>query len=447
MTTATSLTSVLSTIPIQTEKAAVASPRHGTQVEFGDLTLAFTTQYEHRWSDRGSGASRDGQFFHPIPPAGFFALGSIGVSDHDDANGRFASMCVKPAGNPSKPPLMPPVRWDFIWNDRSSGANEDGSCWRPVPPDGYVALGDVFVNGHDAPQGMQVMCVARELTIDGTIGGEIYDDSGSGAKMDFGAWQIDASTAFIDTPDGIFAVNSFVGAQTHDKPQSSVVAHNLRLPLPTLEAGGPQKPQLTGRIRPPARTNPVVDRVVVVPFTAILDRDTTLQWKVDNSPFYEIERAVDYRLVNFIDNSSDVSQSASTAITTGISEMASTTFSVTTGLTFGYESGAEAGGFSTKVSISLKIEFGYSSTSSVTQFREETDQATLIAASKHAAAIWTESQSYRVFRSDNTPTAEPLVFDTSDTAYVISDFNFGPPSEGNEPRRPGALVSRTRRRL
>lgn len=416
-----------------------------SQVQFGELVLAFTTAYDYRWNDKGSGADRDVAFYHPKPPAGFFALGSIGVANYDSPNGKFASMCVKAATTVGgKPALAAPTGWTFIWNDKGSGANDDGSCWRPIAPEGYVALGDVFVAGYNPPSGQQVMCVAKELVYEGRIGNLIWDDAGSGADRDFGAWQIEAGRAFLDTPDGVFAVNSFVGRDSHAKPDSSAVAWNLLLPLPTFEAGGPEKPVLKSRTKPPAHTTPVVDRIVTVPFTAVVDNDKTLQWRVENSPFYTVERSVDYALVLFIDNTTKTQQSASTAITTGVSRESSETFSITTGITVSYESGIDAGGFSTKVTASLSIELGYSSTTAVTQFRSETDEAILVAAPDHAAALWTESDSLRVRRADGGAVGAPLSFDTTDTAYVISEF----PSEVGQGRsRAGAMVARSRSRL
>lgn len=425
----------------------ISAPQAKTpsQVQFGELVLAFTTAYEYRWNDKGSHVKGDVAFWHPKPPAGFFALGTIGVTNYDLPDGKFASMCVKAATTVGgKPALAPPEGWTFIWNDKGSPTHDDGSCWRPIAPEGYVALGDVFVRGYDQPSGQQVMCVAKELVYEGRIGDLIWADGGSRAHLDFGAWQIEAGQAFLDTPDGIFAVNSFVGRESHDKPESSAVAWNLRLPLPTFEAGGPEKPVLTSRTKPAAHTNPVVDRIVTVPFTVLIDDNKPLQWRVENSPFYTVERSVDYALVLFIDNNTKTQQSASTDITTGVSREASHTFSVTTGITVSYEAGIEAGGSSTKSSVSMSIELGYSNTTSVTQFRSETDQAVLVATPDHAAALWTESDSLRVRRADGEAVGGPLSFDTTDTAYLVSEF---PLSLEQGRSRAGAMVSRSRRRL
>jgi hypothetical protein len=44
------------------------------------LAVTYTDQFTWRWDDSGSGYSQDGAFYHPVAPAGYYALGSIGQS-------------------------------------------------------------------------------------------------------------------------------------------------------------------------------------------------------------------------------------------------------------------------------------------------------------------------------------------------------------------------------
>jgi hypothetical protein len=410
----------------KTGASPLATPRHGKEVRFGDLILRFTSEFSLRWSDKGSGADDDVAFYHPIPPVGFVALGSIGIgtaASHFNPNGNVAALCVKAAGVVAgKAPLAAPLGYDFIWNDSGSGADMDGSCWRPVPPDGYVALGDVFVTDHGAPSLSDVMCVATELVGEGVVGARIWTDNGSGADRDFGAWQVEVTQAYRDTQDGLFAVNSFVGRDSHDKPASSPVAWTLRLPIPTIVGGDAAKPTLDSRTRPADKTTPVIDRIVTLPFTAVVDGDKTFQWKMENSPFYDLERSVYYDLLIFEDNRTGRDQTKTQSVTTGVTKEASETFSITTGLKVTYESGVEAGGFSSKVSVELSIELGYSTTTSVSVFKSEQDDAELIIPGQHAAALWIEANSIRLIRSDNTPVGPSLAFGAGNSAYLSSQY-------------------------
>ncbi|MBZ4416155.1 Vps62-related protein [Myxococcus sp. RHST-1-4] len=412
------------------------------EMQFGDLIITFTKKFEERWLDTGSGADADVGFYHPVPPAGFYALGSIGVSNNLSPNDRFASICVK-AANPrsTTPALLPPKDFQFIWNDAGSGADEDGSCWRPVPPSqDYVALGDVFVRGHDKPKGTQVMCVHKSLVFEAVVGTRIWIDAGSGADRDFGAWQLDVSRAFRDTPDGVFAVNSFVGVASHDKPASAPVAWTLRLPLPTTELGEQAQPNLTSRSSPPDHTNPMVDRIVTVPFTAVADADKTLAWQVDNSPFYEVQRLVSFDLLLFDNNNTSRDQTKRASTTTGVSTSDTETFSVTTGVSVTMESGVELGVFSSKVSATISTELGYSSSRSISVMRSDTVDAELVTPAEHSGALWVQKQALRVVRGDGSSVAAPLTFRASAAAaFVERQFPAPQPDLENAPR------TRTRR--
>ena len=413
----------------------ISEPRHGKEVRFGDLILAFTSQFQLRWDSSGSNNSANpAAFYHPVPPAGFHALGSWGIGralSHFDPNGNIAMLCVKAAEDVNgKAALARPTGYDFIWNDQGTGAQMDGSCWRPLPPDGYVALGDVFVKGYGKPELDDVMCVAKELVFEGLVGEHIWTDDGYGAKHgDFGAWQIDASREFRDAEDGLFTVGTFAGRNSHAKPSSSPVAYTLRLPLPTVSGGDAPKPTLNSRTRPAERTTPVVDRIVTVPFTAVIDPDKTLAWQLENSPFYDVERAVYYDLVIFEDNTTNRDQTKSQSISCGVTREKSETFSIDTGIKVSYESGVTLGGFSSKVAVELSIQLGYSTTTSVSVFQSVEETAELTAPAQHAAALWLEANSIRLIRSDNTPVGPSLSFPESNSSYLSAQFPM--PSEGS----------------
>lgn len=402
------------------------------EVQFGDLILAFTTEFEERWTDKGSGADKDVGFYHPKPPQGFYPLGSIGVANHNNPKGKFAALCVKEAHNDStKPALAAPVDWRFIWSDQGSGANEDGSCWRPLAPQGYVALGDVFVKGYNKPQGVQVMCVAQELVYAGVISQAIWTDAGSGAQRDFSAWQISTSQEFRDSSDGLFAVNSFVGEDSYTKPSASAVAYTLRLPLPTMEASDPPAPTLTSRTTPPPNPSPSLIRTVTVPFTAIIDGDKNLDWQVANSPFYEVQRFASYDLLLFDNNNTSQPQTTVHKVTTGITKEESQTFSINTGISVSYEAGVDliASG---KVTATISVDLGYSATRSVSMFESKEVTANLTTPPERAGALWTESTALRLVRGDGTPVGPPLAFKPS-TSYGFVHRQFPSDSSGGMP--------------
>lgn len=414
------------------------------EVQFGSLILAFTSRYNRIWTDEGSGAHNDVAFWQPVPPTGFHALGSIGLPHYNDPNGKVATLCVKAAAatlpGVEKPALKRPLRYNFVWNDAGSGATEDGSCWNPQAPDGYVALGSVFQRGYNPPSLEAVMCVAKELVYEGVLGETIWIDRGSGADRDFGAWQINTLANPADASHGLFAVNSFTGHSQDSKPGTSAVAYTLRLPVPVDEAGEAPVPQLNSKARPADRTTPVIDRIVTVPFTAVIDADKTTEWRIQNSPFYKVERSVFYDLLLFENNETSGEQIKSRTVTAGITKEQSQTFSINTGISISHEHGIETGFFAGKVTMELSIELGYSFTTTSSVFQSEEHMAQLTTQPGHASALWIAANSIRVVRDDGTPVARSLDFGEANTAYFTAQF---PPAfESGQ----GARYRRTRTR-
>ncbi|KAK1244101.1 hypothetical protein MKX08_002239 [Trichoderma sp. CBMAI-0020] len=168
------------------------------------LYATITASFTPRWNDRGSGASRDGGFWHPSPQGDMRPLGSVAVPHYNDINGYNTARLYGPsscsgAASASGPgPVASPTGYTQIWKDEKSGAAKDGSFWRPIPPNGYVALGDVAVSGWSpAPSTNDVWCVRVDLIKQGSFGSNsVWDDRKSGAKNDVSVWEIRHSTGW-----------------------------------------------------------------------------------------------------------------------------------------------------------------------------------------------------------------------------------------------------------
>jgi hypothetical protein len=396
--------------------------------QFGELVLAYTTSFDLRWNDKGSGGDHDGGFWQPKPPSGFYALGGIGVNGYDDPSGKFAALCVRATDAGSqRPPLAKPTGYDRVWKDSGSGADRDGSCWRPKAPQGYVALGDVFMNGHDtAPSPNDAMCVRQDLTHVAVAGEFIWDDTDTGSDKDFGAWAVAPPAAFADPTLGLVAAGTYVGVDSHHKPSSDAVLNVLMLPLPNEVGENPQEPSLDGFQAPPARTPSVVDRIVTVPFTAVYDDSRDTRWKVDNSPFYTVQRSAWYSLAIFEHNKTSVTQEKSVSITVGVSNTESNTYSVKTGISVTEEAGVsfieEA-----KVSMTVSVELGFEHSTSVTQLQSKTVVRQLDIPAQTAAALWVASYSLQAVRSDGVQIYQPLEFDVE--SFVSDQY---PPVGGGQ---------------
>jgi hypothetical protein len=152
----------------------------------------------------------------------------------------------------------------------------------------------------------------------------------------------------------------------------------------------------------------------------ITDGSRDLHRQVHETPFYDIERWASYDLVIFNDNGTSSSQQTQISVSTGITKEQSSTFSVTTGIEVSYETGINLVAQS-KGSVKLSLQFGYSSTKSVSEFRSETITATLDTPAGKAAALWSARDHYKVKRGDGSYLGADLVFDDS-KHFVHSEF-------------------------
>lgn len=397
------------------------------EMQFGELALAFTTEFEFRWSDKGSGGKYDCGFWHPVPPEGFYALGSIGLSSHEDPNGKVAALCVKGTlydGTDATlgAPLVRPTRYTRIWKDKGTNGKYTGSCWRPeYVPGGYYAMGDVFRPNYDiSPDTDDVVCVRADLTHEALAGNLIWTDQGTGANKDFAAWTMMPTTDYTDSSLGLIAANTFVGMPTRTKPSGELALCVLKLPLPVEYADTPTPPQMTTSGKPDSETVPVVDRTVYVPFTAITDkRGRSVQWKVENSPFYAIQRLVSYDLLFYLDNDTSNPQTVTGQIEVGVSETNSETFSVTTGIEVSYSAGVSFIAES-EVSMTVSTELGFSNTTSVTEFKSDTLTRGIAAPSGTEAALWVTAYELQPVDAFGTAVADGLKLDVN--AFYASQY-------------------------
>ena len=118
-----------------------------------------------RWTDSGSGADMDGNFYLPSVENNFYIIGGLGTQSKKLSN------CITtvsiPENNPADTPvlLVAPVDWKLIWNDKGSGADRDGSMWEAIPPDSnYRCLGTVPQARYKKPEVPGYRCVHSSLT-------------------------------------------------------------------------------------------------------------------------------------------------------------------------------------------------------------------------------------------------------------------------------------------
>jgi len=165
-----------------------------TQSEQGDgspeLVTSTTSNYAAIYNDKGSGATMDVGIWRPQPsdPA-YFILGDYAQANHNQPTG--VALVVKAVNDdPKRPLIKPPVGYTPVWNDHGTGTKQDCSIWYPEPPEGYVSIGSVANSEYGEPKLGNYACLRHDLVMLTDLGGLIWNDKKSGAKMDVSLYEI-----------------------------------------------------------------------------------------------------------------------------------------------------------------------------------------------------------------------------------------------------------------
>jgi hypothetical protein len=404
-----------------------------------DLVIGFTTQFTMMWNDKSSGGKRDGSFWHPEVPAemaGFFPVGSLALDHHNSPNGKIVIAIVKDANNEQGTALAPPVDYEQVWTDAGSGAGLDGSMWRPIPPDGYAAMGLVCNPKYTKPSKEMVRCIRSDLVVPAYPGDLIWDDKGTGAKKDFGSWKIDPPSA----PSGwiYLSAGTYIGRDSHNKPASDPNAYALRLEFHQ-EAPENQSipvPRLQGIEKPSPFGKDSVSYTTILPWFAVHDPDIDAITQLVKSPHYCLERTDRYKLMDFGYNDTSVSQDFELSYTTGVNTQESTAFSSTTSIEIGAE-WAVSGAFKLSAKLSRSFTHTSSSTTGWSQSTTKTKKANV--PSGKAVALYSIQSTYRMFRADGTQVRNLGVsYDTESSTYWTEYPLAGDHVEMDE-KKPGFL--------
>jgi hypothetical protein len=186
--------------------------------------------------------------------------------------------------NPSPPPTPPLVKPSSYYNPIDDYYG--WTLWAPVCPDGYVAMGGVATTTPDVTQPVgAATCVRRDLTVPGLAPQDYFSTTPIEAPNNANE---DVTTAYIET--GTMSVHYRQGFP--EIPQANVLA--VELPLLIDVPSQSWAPHLTSANVPPRASEPVLTKVLLVPFTILNGQaytDKGVGWMVENSPFVRVERA------------------------------------------------------------------------------------------------------------------------------------------------------------
>ncbi|GBG91749.1 hypothetical protein CBR_g53601 [Chara braunii] len=228
-------------------------------VRFGDLEVAAISKVRAAWLDYRTGAKLYLVIYEAnLTPAeysqGWRVLGQFSRPSYNDIRDVAVTIVARNV-NSSNPVLAPPVDYEWIWNESGSGTMSQpalmlGSVWRPLPAQGFVCLGDVFVASRSKPmpgQGAMAahVCVRADYAKEAAIGDFVWDDRGSHATFDCSIWRSTKDVAFFSPAigHGDFEQGWRVLSQVavpHYQPigglVATIVARNVDASVPVLKS-------------------------------------------------------------------------------------------------------------------------------------------------------------------------------------------------------------------
>lgn len=391
---------------------------------FQDLEIGFASQFRWRWDDRGSGADRDGSFFKAEQlPDGFYRLGDLAVPGYPRDNnsgdvgpvGASVVAIVRDRGGSNRPALATPAGLERVYGDWGSGADRDGSFWRIIAPEGYVALGDICQEGYDEPNRDEYRCVRKDLVVSGVVDGTIWDDAGSGADQDVALWSLHppmaADSEFYFT-SGSFLANGASAANAVDPGRAYALRGAIQMVQPDVQR--PPAPVLRSRDQPVAMEDAAVDYVSILPWYAVRDDALNAVQKLALTPTYRLVRRDRYKLASFIRNDGGTEQSATLTYTEGYDESETKSFSETTSIEFGFEYGVTA---AFKVSAKLSQSFTYGTSKTTGVSFSTTKSVDLKCPADSSSAVYIIHSVFSLYREDGTQVANSVSCDAPGSYY------------------------------
>lgn len=417
-----------------------------------DIEVGFTKSFDLIWNDQGSGGKYDGAFWRPKPPAGFYALGSYGRQGYAAPTDDVVMVVRDRSPDPNRPALKAPKSFTLVWKDSGSGASMDGSFWKPEPPDGYQAMGLVCNRGHGPPNPNDVRCVRTDLTVVALPGDHLWNDVGTGAKANFGAWTIKAPS---DAPPGEAYINpgTFFGEATHTMPTFHPLLRALRVRLPEAVVQPPTTvfPRLMSFASPSPYEAPSATYETQLPFIFVKDDQYTDAQKLVLSPFYTLRRTDRYACLNHGYNQGSFPQQRVWRHVITKEKNTAETFTNTAGIAIKVGVEGQAGPVKLSAEVTLMYQFSYEKTASITVGDSIEWEVPITIPPGKAVAAWYVESEYVLFRQDGTQVSGARMVRSQPDSVVFDEYPHEPnaapappaPSTPAPPGPPSALPGQT----
>lgn len=396
-------------------------------LDCGELQISFVDTYEY--VARASGHENYAQFYHPVVPEGYHALGSLGFPGQGDADGKYAMMVVKQ--DDGSDALAAPIgyeRIEYVMYCIPPVCFDSLNFWYPIPPEGYYSLGTVVKQGQERPSLSDVVCVREDLTTAGSLGSRFIYDHVDYRGEYYSCWEIEPpetgphEMAYLHT-------GTFTASRSWHMmyPEDTKYRMVLKVDLPMLAEAPTQAyiPQMESYDSPPEVTVPLMSKVMLVPCTIVNDLNYTdqISWRVANSPFYRLERQVFYKLLYHNYNQTSETQTNEYTIRSGVTTEQSDKFYNETSISVTAEVGLNIDCFSGKVSTTVSRKLGYEQLRSIKELEQTYISSSINTAPGKAAALWQKHTRLVLMRHNGTTlelVGEPLEFGIE--SYVTDEY-------------------------
>ncbi|WP_192563172.1 Vps62-related protein [Pseudomonas gozinkensis] len=396
-------------------------------IKLDNLLINFTSEFNRIWNSNGSQA-KPATFWRPAPAPdllpGYFPLGDILIPDNTSINGEIVAAVVcegafQDDGHTRGKALSRPTDFELVWKESGRGAAMRTSIWRPIAPQGYVALGMTCSSDHGKPSLNAIRCVRADLVVSADLGDRIWDDKGSGATLNFSAWSIDPPTA--KAGEICFVPGTFIGVPSHNKPATGPSAYALRIQIPVQVSAPAEAPVLSTHMNPESGAAKVT-QVARLPWFTVRDYAQPNDG-FHNSRYYDLKRTDQYVLVGYGRNTTEQTQSIKWKAPRAQSAAGMRLFNRHTAVEFtkAWPAAILSDLRATKFSACLPRSFTHTETSS-NEWSESGSRVVIAMAAKlKSVAVYQMESHYELVREDGTEVSVPLGY-TDDTSFVMSEY-------------------------
>ncbi|OYU04056.1 MAG: hypothetical protein CFE47_28945 [Pseudomonas sp. PGPPP1] len=387
-------------------------------LQYKDLLISFTSEFLPVWSDKTSGAHKAVGLWRPSSASNelisFFPLGDVAVDHYRNINNRKVVAVVSDVNNIDGTALRPPLDYQLVWHDKGSGARNDASIWRPVPPEGYVAMGLVHGVDYDKPSTQAVRCVREDLVVASQVGKLIWDDKGSGSDNDLSIWSVNAPDA--SAGELYLAPGTFVGTDSYSK--KGLVTYSLRLELTAQFNPLPPPPALTGHESPAPDETTSTSHVCELPWFCVKDPELAAIEQLQSSPVYRLERTDRHLFAGFGHNTEATSQPFMWTATKGEAGWNAWALTANTSIDLYKEWPARANAFELSFSAHLDRNFTHTQRTAKGWTQSSPLEIITYVPPKKAVAAYLIQSEFRLLRQDDSQVSGTVIYTNGDQVYM-----------------------------